>query len=104
MKNLVIAVGCLLVFGGAGFLATGRYWHRYSAPKYRQVAVSLGRITSVVRATGTVEPVLAVQVGSFVSGPIASLSADFNDVVKKGDLLAQIDRRICEAEVASNRA
>jgi HlyD family secretion protein len=57
-----------------------------------------------VRAIGTVEPVLAVQVGSFVSGPIASLHADFNDKVKKDDLLAKIDARIYEAEFASNKA
>jgi HlyD family secretion protein len=51
-----------------------------------------------------VQPVLRVQVGTFVSGPIVELNVDFNDRVKKGDLLARIDPRIYKAAVARDEA
>lgn len=60
-------------------------------PRYRTVEVERGPVVSVVTATGTVNPVVAVQVGSQVSGYIKSLSADFNSVVKAGQVIAQID-------------
>jgi HlyD family secretion protein len=102
----IIAVVLLLALIAAvvAIQPAAQYWQRYGGPQFRKTAVSRGSITSIVRATGTVEPVLAVQVGSFVSGPIESLHADFNDTVKKGDLLARIDPRIYEAECASDRA
>ncbi len=61
------------------------------APKFRTVPVERGSVVSLVTATGTVNPVVAVQVGSQVSGYIKSLSADFNSVVKAGQIIAQID-------------
>src|SRR6185295_19625311 len=53
--------------------------------------VDRGPITSVVLATGTVNPVSTVQVGTYVSGPIKEIHADFNSPVKKGQLVAKID-------------
>ena len=47
----------------------------------------------MVNSTGTVQPVLSVQVGAFVSGPIQKVCVDFNDKVKKDQILAQIDPR-----------
>lgn len=62
-----------------------------SEVRYRTVSVERGAVVSVVTATGTVNPVVAVQVGSQVSGYIKSLSADYNSVVKAGQIIAQID-------------
>lgn len=59
--------------------------------RYKTAVLERGAVVSVVNATGTVNPVVAVQVGTQVSGMIKSLNADFNSVVKAGDVIAQID-------------
>lgn len=61
-------------------------------------------ITQVVEASGTINPVNTVSVGSVVSGMIESIYVDFNSEVKKGQLLAQIDPRTFQATVEQNRA
>jgi HlyD family secretion protein len=105
MKWLLISIVLLAVLAGlAGAPSAIQYWKQRTAPSFEFAAVSRGGITSEVRATGTVEPVLTVQVGSFVSGMIESLHADFNDVVKKGQVLAKIDPRLLEADVARDQA
>ena len=69
-------------------------------PAYTQVEVKRADITSVVSATGTVNPLNTVQVGSQVSGAVQRLHADFNDEVKKGQVIAQIDPAVFRAELA----
>ena len=61
-------------------------------------------ITQVVEASGTINPVNTVSVGSTVSGLIESIYVDFNSQVKKGQLLAQIDPRTFQATVEQQRA
>ena len=61
-------------------------------------------LRSIVNATGTVKPKLTVQIGTFVSGPIIELNADFNDDVKKDDILARIDPAIYSAAVDRDQA
>jgi HlyD family secretion protein len=63
-----------------------------------------GDLVAVVNATGQVRPVLSVQVGAFVSGPIVELPAEFNQEVKKDDLLARIDPAIYSAIVQQESA
>src|SRR5450432_3540872 len=58
-----------------------------------------GTISNSVTATGTVQPVDTVNVGSQVSGTIKGVFADFNSAVKKGQLLAQIDKSLFQAQV-----
>lgn len=62
-----------------------------ATPQYFTAKVELGDISQVVQATGTINPVNTVPVGSVVSGNVVSVSVDFNSQVKKGDVLAQID-------------
>jgi len=62
-----------------------------SAPQYFTSAVGQGDISQVVQATGTINPVNTVPVGSVVSGNVVAINVDFNSKVKKGDILAQID-------------
>ncbi|BCA56208.1 putative Efflux transporter, RND family, MFP subunit, Macrolide-specific efflux protein [Nitrospira sp. KM1] len=59
--------------------------------RYRTATVERGSVVSLVTATGTISPVVSVQVGTQVSGMIKSLHADFNSVVKAGDVVAIID-------------
>src|SRR5216684_2260294 len=71
------------------FLALGL--NRQNEPHYFTAKVERGEIRDVVEATGTINAVVTVLVGSQVSGTIARLNADFNSRVHKGDLLAIID-------------
>jgi HlyD family secretion protein len=81
----VLAIG--LTIGGYVFFNGER-----KAPvRYRSAAVERGPVISLVTATGTINPVVSVQVGTQVSGMIKSLHADFNSVVKAGDIVAMID-------------
>lgn len=71
---------------------------------YVTAKVTLGDLVETIEATGTVQPLLKVTVGAQVSGRIARVHADFNDVVKKGDLLAELEPAPIEAELAQSRA
>lgn len=71
---------------------------------YRFVAVERGALESVVTSTGTLQATETVEVGTQVSGQIAQLFVDFNDSVKKGQLLARIDPTILEQEVRGAEA
>ena len=62
-----------------------------TSAQYFTAKVEHGDISQVVQATGTINPVNTVPVGSVVSGNVVSVSVDFNSQVKKGDILAQID-------------
>ena len=66
--------------------------------------VSRGIIVTAVTATGTLEAVDTVQVGSQVSGTIQSLNADFNSIVKKGQVLARLDPSLIQADIERAKA
>lgn len=72
--------------------------------KYKTQNVELCTITQFVEASGTINPVNTVSVGSTVSGLIKNIYVDFNSEVKKGQLLAQIDPANFEAQVQQNQA
>ena len=101
-RSLLIVLGvCFLGLG----VATWYWWASRTEPvHYKTAPVDRGPITSVVTATGTVNPVVSVQVGSQVSGKIAQLFADFNSIVKEGEILAQIDQQPFKARVRQARA
>jgi HlyD family secretion protein len=65
---------------------------------------SIGTISTSVTATGTVQPVDTVSVGTQVSGTISALYADFNSVVKKGELLAELDKTLIQSTVDQSKA
>ncbi len=100
----VMSLVVLGLSGWAAYAPAARYWRERNRVTYLEAGVTRGRIVAVVNSTGTVKPVRSVQVGAFVSGPIESILVDFNDEVKKGDLLAKIDPRIYDASVARDRA
>ncbi len=63
------------------------------------VTASKGDITETVTATGTLESVTQVDVGTQVTGKVVKLFADYNSIVKKGELIAEIDKTLLESEV-----
>jgi HlyD family secretion protein len=93
----------LLVLVGAVLLAAVR-WGRNGPPAYYTSPVETGDIKQVVEATGTINAVITVQVGSQVSGVISELDADFNSQVKKGDIIARIDPALFEGALAQAKA
>ncbi|NOY42556.1 MAG: efflux RND transporter periplasmic adaptor subunit [Planctomycetes bacterium] len=107
MKRLLKIAVVLAILGGLGAAAYGpiaKSWRARNRPVWRTEEVTQGEIISVVNSTGTIKPVLEVSVGSFVSGPIIELCADFNQVVKKGEVLARVDPQLPEAALARARA
>src|SRR5437763_4856331 len=76
-----------------------RQCRKSGAANYQTATVTRGPITQLVTATGTLNPVVNVQVGSQVSGNIQKLFADFNSQVKAGQTVAQIDPAIFQATV-----
>jgi len=107
MRFWIILLIALLILGTGGFFLYqfGKaYLAAWNRPNYREVAVVRGEITSVVNATGTIQPVLRVQVGAFVSGPIEKLYVDFNQKVMENQFLAKIDTRLYDAAVKRDRA
>jgi len=98
MRRIVPVVVVSLLAGGAvlGSLYTQS---RGSAPKYRTAAVERGPLTAAVSATGSLNAVVVVQVGSQVSGQIKELKVDFNSIVKRNQVIARIDPDIFEAKV-----
>src|SRR4051794_1138633 len=87
---------------GAGAIMALLVLHRCSGSAgttYQTATVSRGPITQAVTATGTLNPVVNVQVGSQVSGNITKLFVDFNSQVKAGQVVAQIDPMLFQASV-----
>ena len=90
---LVIIIGLIV------FALVLRQCRQSGAANYQTATVTHGPLTQAVTATGTLNPVVNVQVGSQVSGNIAKLFADFNSQVKAGDVVAQIDPALFQATV-----
>jgi len=75
-----------------------------AAPQYQTAVVGRGDLTQVVTATGNLNPVVNVQVGCQVSGRIKALYVDYNSEVKSNQLIAEIDPRTYDAQVAQAQA
>ena len=101
MKWLVIA-GVLLAALIIGWQYIGN--DTAQVQRYKTVEVTRGDLTIRVTATGTLEPVNQVDVGSEISGTIREVHVDFNDRVKKGDILATMDTDQLSAKVNQARA
>lgn len=84
----------------AVFLSVGWFLRtRSDTPQYQTARVERGAITSVVQATGTINPLTTVPVGSYVSGTVQYVFADFNSRVQAGQVLAQLDPTVYQAQV-----
>jgi HlyD family secretion protein len=93
--TLIVALGCAAL-----------YWFltRASAVRYVTDTITIGPVSRSVIASGTINPVITVQVGSYVSGVIQARFCDYNTQVKKGQLCAKIDPRPYQVVVDQDRA
>ena len=96
---VVAALFCALILG-LGYT----YSHESSVPTFLTAPVERGSIATLVKASGTVEAVVSVDVSSQLSGRIAEVFVNFNDTVKAGQPIAQIDPEIFAARVNEARA
>ena len=99
MKKRLIASVAGVVAVSASLAAYYRSNGPADAPGYVMSAAVRGNVVDTVEATGTLQAVTTVQVGSQVSGTIQSLHADFNSQVRKGDVIARLDPSLLQAQV-----
>ena len=106
MKNKKNKIAVLV---GSAFLIVGIYYSFFSgsveAPiKVESLKAKIGDIKTTVTATGTVQPIKEVEVGTQVSGVVEKIYVDYNTVVKKGQLLAELDKTNLQAALVQSRA
>lgn len=101
-KKLIIAAGVIIVAVGAGWMLSSS--EGKSKVNIETTQVKRGEISYSITATGTVEPVTKVDVGTQVSGIIDKLYADYNSVVTKGQVIAEMDRITLTSELQSKQA
>jgi HlyD family secretion protein len=98
MRKLVTTLILLAVVGGGAY-----YYYSYGKveekPQVVQATISEGTIIEAVQATGTLEPIRVVNVGSQVSGIVQNLYVDFNSIVKRGQLIAELDPDLLQVQV-----
>ena len=101
-KPIMIGITVFVIVAVA---AAYYFWgNQTSATQYMTARVERGNLRNTVTATGTLQAVTTVQVGSQASGTISSLSADFNSKVRKGQVIAQLDPAVSKAQVDQARA
>jgi HlyD family secretion protein len=98
-RNMIVTA--VVLAAGVVFLVRSQ---QGAAPRYQTAVLERGDIVETVGATGTLQAVTTVQVGSQVSGTIQSLGADFNSVVKRGQVIARLDPSLFEARLGQARA
>lgn len=104
MKRWIVITVILAVVVAAAAIGWLVWKKQKAANGYRTAQIEQGNIVQIVRATGTIQPITLVQVGTQVNGPVRKLSVDYNDRVKAGDLVAQIDPTVYEARLAQDQA
>jgi HlyD family secretion protein len=104
MKKRLVLVVIAMVAVTASLAAYFRGSGAAEAPAYVTALVTRGDVVETVEATGTLEAVTTVQVGTQVSGTIASLHADYNSQVRKGQVIARLDPSLLQAQVEQAEA
>jgi len=99
--QLMLGGGALAVLALAGYYFWG---NQSNATQYMTARVERGSLRNTVTATGTLQAVTTVQVGSQASGTISALNVDFNSPVRQGQVIAQLDPSVSKAQVDQARA
>src|SRR6185436_17365811 len=86
-KQLMFGGAALVILGGVAYYFLGG---QSSTQQYMTAKVERGNLRNTVTATGTLQAVTTVQVGSQASGTLSALNADFNSIVRKGQVIAQL--------------
>ena len=102
MKKYIKYIVIILVLVVA-IIAWGKIKKNKNAPEWRMESPSQGSIREVVTATGSLNPYVLVNVGTEVSGKIEKIYKDFNDRVKKGELLAKLDTELLRTSLEATR-
>ena len=90
-KKIILAAGVVLVLAVAGFWIFGKK-NAQGKVDFVTEKVTRGNISNSITATGTIEPVTEVEVGTQVSGIIDKIYIDYNSVVKQGEVIAEMDK------------
>jgi HlyD family secretion protein len=104
MKKTIISLLVLTALGIGGWQGWLRWKPKKEETQWRTRKIERGEIVQEVRATGTVKPIKNILVGTQVNGPIKKLYVDFNDEVKVGQQIAQIDAAVYQANVSRDEA
>lgn len=94
----------LAVLGGGGWWYWRQQGQKTTGPEYETAKVERGDIVKTVRATGALNPLVMVEIGSQISGTISELFVDFNSKVKAGDVLCRLDPATYEANLKQSIA
>lgn len=101
-KTIILIVVALVVIVGAYFMFSGKA--KTSKVSFETTKIERNDISTSVTATGTLEAVTKVEVGTQVSGKVTKIFVDYNSVVKKGQVIAELDKTTLEADLSSKRA
>src|SRR5262249_1255044 len=107
MRFPIKTTAVLVVLGGvaaASYSPAKQYFKDKYRVQYQEEEATTGPVVFEVNSTGTVQPVTSYHVGSFVSGPIIELHAEFNQKVEKDKLLARVDPLIYQSNVDRDKA
>jgi HlyD family secretion protein len=104
MKRTLVTVGVLVILGAGGYFAYERFKSPPSSLQLVTATVSRGDVVAGIDATGRLQAVRTVQVGSQVSGTIKTLNADFNSVVSRGQVVAELEPSLFETQVEQAEA
>ena len=100
-KAYILAAVIVIIAAIIGYLASGE---KEDGVTYATATVATSNISTSITATGTIEPVTSVSVGTQVSGIVAHLYVDYNSIVKKGQVIAELDKTNLLSELASAKA
>jgi HlyD family secretion protein len=102
MKKLILIVIVVLAVGAA----VGAYYMRKGGPEptVSTLPITRGDVAEVIQATGTLQAVETVDVGTQVSGVVQELYADFNSIVRRGEIIARLDPSLIETQIEQQRA
>lgn len=103
-KKVLIIIGVLSVIAIIGILALKPFSKKEAPVNFNTIKVEKGNITNTVTATGTIEAIKTVNVGTQVSGILQHVYVDFNDHVKQGQLLARLDETSLQAQLDQSQS
>jgi len=97
----LLIIAAIVIFNAGVYV---KYANRVEPPRVSQVTIDRGNVIDVASATGTLQATRTVDIGSQVTGVVRKLHADFNSIVHRGDVLAEIDPSLSEADLESAKA
>ena len=104
MKKVLVVLVLLAACGGGGWYGYKKLHPKKEALAYRTATIARRSVVQDIRATGTIQPIKQVEVGTQVNGPITHLYADYNSLVSANQIVAQIDPAVYDATYAKDCA